>query len=104
LQGSHRGSRIATKADEKALGATTEEMLKALAEPHHCSYLNFGKGLTSQVPAETVLATEPPENHRKGLHVLYADKSVIWLDRAEAEKVLARLQQSASATQPTTQR
>ena len=70
-----------SSADEVARGTTIDEILKSFAEPHHCSYLYFGKGLTIEADGKTVLVTEPLENHRRRINVLHADKSVEWTGR-----------------------
>lgn len=85
--------------DEAATGATTRAVLADFATPHHCSYLYLGKGLSQPLPADRVIALEPLENHQgKGLNVLFGDMHVEWLDKAQADILLAKLALPASTT------
>jgi len=85
--------------EEPAIGATTQAVLADFATPHHCSYLYLGKGLSQPLPSDRVIALEPLENHQgKGLNVLFGDMHVEWLDKAQADILLAKLALPASTT------
>lgn len=85
--------------DEPAIGPTTQAVLADFATPHHCSYLYLGKGLSQPLPSDRVIALEPLENHQgKGLNVLFGDMHVEWLDKAQADILLAKLALPASTT------
>ena len=60
----------------------------------HCSYVYVGKGLiSSAADSQAVLAYEPLSNHHdKGIHVLYADLSVRFLQRYEAQQLIQQLE------------
>lgn len=86
--------------DDWPTGATTREIANNLMQPHHCSYIYFGKGLSTPVAPGRVIAAEQPENHDgKGMNVLFGDGQVKWVDKDEAAKLLATV---APVTQPTT--
>ena len=86
--------------DDPAFGATTQAVAANLTAPHHCSYVFLGKGLSQPTPSDRVIAYEPLEHHqRMGINVLFADMRVEWLDRTQAELLLARLKTPVSATQ-----
>ena len=84
--------------DEDATGATTQDVAADVSKPHHCSYIYLGKGLTQPVDSGRVIALEPLENHRRGINVVFADAHVEWLDKPEAEALLAKLGLSGPTT------
>jgi prepilin-type processing-associated H-X9-DG protein len=70
---------------------------------HHCSYTYLGKGLLAgTVDPNRVIAVESLINHGgTGIHVLYADGHVAWLEQKEAEQLLAKLEiPNGPATRP----
>jgi len=86
--------------DEWPPGATTREIANNLMQPHHCSYIYYGKGLSTPVASDRVIAAEPLENHDgEGMNVLFGDGQVKWVEKDEANKLLASV---APTTQPTT--
>ena len=94
-----------SSTDERALGQTPEELARNLtAAPGHLSYVYVGAGLTSAAAsAERVLAYENPHNHNnEGIHFLYGDAHTEFLDRKQAEQLIAKLRTAAPlpATRP----
>ena len=78
--------------DDTASGATTRQTLIDFAKPGHCSYIYLGRGLTSAVSAQHVIAYEPLSNHQNlGINVMYGDGHVDWLNKAEAEYLVGQL-------------
>jgi len=86
--------------DEPATGATTRELSDNFNQPNHCSYIYFGKGLSTPVDSNRVIAAEKPENHGGyGMNILFGDGHVEFENKDEAAKLLATV---APTTQPTT--
>ena len=82
--------------DEKALGATTQEVAANLSTKGHLSYIYVGAGLTKDSPAQSVVLYEPLLNHDEdGSNVLFADGHVEWASRKELATLIA-------TTRPTT--
>lgn len=78
--------------DTPATGPTTQAVLADFAKPGRCSYIYLGTGLTTAVAPNTPIACDRPNNHRgKGIHVLYADGTVNWLVKQQAEAFFANL-------------
>ncbi|HEX2971330.1 MAG TPA: DUF4190 domain-containing protein [Tepidisphaeraceae bacterium] len=91
-----------TTEDTPASGNTPAEVVAALAQPGHCSYVYLGAGLTPAAPPNTVLAYEKFTNHEKrGMHILYANRQIVWLDAKAAEKFITNLK--TQTTLPTSQ-
>lgn len=90
-------------ADTPAAGPTTQAVLTDFAKPGRCSYIYLGGGVTTASPANTPIACDQLENHDgKGIQVLYADGTVAWLGRTQAQAFLAILPPTAQhpATRP----
>ena len=78
--------------DERATGATPDELAKSLSEPGHLSYVYAAGRLKWPAPAGAVLAHERLENHSgDGINVLYGDGHVDFAGKAEADHLLAEL-------------
>ena len=80
--------------DERATGATLAEVMKSFqADPRCNSYVYAGAGLTAdRVTRDHVLAYEHLPNHNySGMNVLYGDGNVRWVEKAEAERLVAEL-------------
>ncbi len=78
--------------DEPAIGATTQAVIADFATPHHCSYVYLGKGLSQPLSSDRVMALESLVNHQgEGMNVLFGDMHVEWLDKAQADTLLAKL-------------
>ena len=78
--------------EEPAIGATTQAVLADFATPYHCSYIYLGKGLSQPLPSDRVMALESLKNHQeKGMNVLFGDMHIEWLDKAQADTLLAKL-------------
>jgi len=76
--------------DEVAGGATTREIADNLRRPNHCSYIYYGKGLSTPVAPECVIAAESLENHSgDGMNILFGDGHVLWCNKDQAVKLLA---------------
>ena len=80
--------------DERAAdGSTLQETAANLHAKGHLSYIYLGKGLTSQMPADFVLAYESVANHEnKGMNILFGDGHVAFIPRKDAVTLLAELQ------------
>lgn len=81
--------------DERAEGPTTQAVAAAVRTvPKHCSYVYLGGGHTHQTATSAfVLAYEHRHNHDdRGMNFLYGDGTVRWLDKPQADRVLAELQ------------
>lgn len=78
---------------EKALVATTQEAVQALASPKHCSYVYFPAPADAKsFPAETVLIVERLENHsHQGMNVLFGDGHAEWFDLKTSQFILNEL-------------
>jgi prepilin-type processing-associated H-X9-DG protein len=86
--------------DVPATGATTRELSDNFNQPNHCSYIFFGKGLSTPIAANRVIAAENLENHGgAGMNILFGDGHVEFENKDEAAKLLATV---SPATQPTT--
>lgn len=81
--------------DERAtIGLTTRaDADRVDSDPHHCSYVYTGASLSSAtVTPRHVLAYEGDRAHRGGgMNVQYGDGTVRWLEKAEADHVVAEL-------------
>lgn len=80
--------------DKRAEGPTTQAVATAVVTiPEHCSYVYLGGGHTYLTATpKHVLAYEHHRNHRgNGMNVLYGDGLVQWLDKPQADRVLAEL-------------
>lgn len=90
-------------AHRPAAGATTREIVANFRKDPkaHCSYVYLGATMHANLPAEHVVAYEPPENHcGEGMNVLYNDGHVEWADAAEAKWIISEL--SAGRNPPAT--
>jgi hypothetical protein len=80
--------------DHPARGQTLDEVIKSFrGDPRHNSYAYAAGELTADVVTrDHVLAYEHLPNHgHAGIHVLFGDGNVRWLDHAEAERLVAEL-------------
>ena len=58
-----------------------------------------GKGLSNPIDPQRVIAFEPLENHQRlGTNVLFGDMHTEWLDKVNAESLLAKLGNPGPAT------
>ena len=80
--------------DRRAPGETMEQVVKAFrVGAGHNSYVYAAAGLSADVATrDHVLAYEHWHNHgRDGMNVLFGDGNVRWLDREDAEYLVAEL-------------
>ncbi|HEX4795281.1 MAG TPA: hypothetical protein VH370_15910 [Humisphaera sp.] len=78
--------------DERAPGQTPGEQAAHLANSAHCSYIYYGKGKSTPLDKDAILALELPANHDgDGMNILYADGHVDWIDEPAAGEVLVKL-------------
>jgi prepilin-type processing-associated H-X9-DG protein len=80
--------------DERATGETLAEVMKSFhADARHNSYVYAAAGLSADVATrDHVLAFEQLPNHAyAGMNVLFGDGNVRWLDRADAERLVAEI-------------
>jgi prepilin-type processing-associated H-X9-DG protein len=80
--------------DETATGPSLDEVIQSFrTDPRRNSYAYAGGGLTADaVTRDHVLAYEHLPNHNHaGMNVLYGDGNVRWIERAEAEHLIAEL-------------
>ena len=83
-----------SSGDVPAAGPTTQAVATAVRTvPKHCSYVYLGGGHTYETAtSDHVLAYEHRRNHDdKGMNFLYGDGAVKWLDKPQADHVLAEL-------------
>lgn len=79
--------------DDRAKGETLDTLLEDFVRPGHCSYVYHGAGRTFPIPDKFILAHDRFVNHeREGMTILYADGSVVWLPKSEAEHALSELE------------
>ena len=70
-------------------GGTPQMLAAQIGNGKHCSYVYVGAGLSTTEGAATVVLYEPLADHRRqGMNVLFADGSVKWVDRADAQRIL----------------
>jgi hypothetical protein len=81
----------AASNDTSAVGPTTRAVAAQLSAGGHLSYVYTGKALTSESPANAVVAYERPGNHPGCFNVLRADGRVDRLTPQEGQKLLAEL-------------
>ena len=84
----------ASTGDDRSRGGTLDEVIKSFrADPRHNSYAYAAAGLTADaVTRDHVLAYEHLPNHaHAGMNVLFGDGNVRWLERADAERLVAEL-------------
>lgn len=85
----------------RSSASTLREAAADLSNPAHCSYIYAGKRMTSDAPAEAVLAYEPLENHQgDGINVLFGDGHTNFIGRAAAEKLIAELKAGHDPPEP----
>jgi hypothetical protein len=73
-------------------GATLAATAANVAVPGQLSYVILSKGFTDRATPDIVLAYEPLTNHQNiGMHVLFGDSHVEWLDEPRTQKLLAEL-------------
>ena len=79
--------------DDKATGATMQEIVADFGKPGRCSYVYLGAGMTPGVKGDVVVVYENFDNHEKeGMNVLYGDGAVKWMGKVEAEKMIKELE------------
>ena len=82
-----------SSSDDRATGATTEEVIAHLHEPHHVSYVYVGSNLMNTESAETVVAYENMKNHSgTGMNVLYGDGHVEFQSLQSAKWIASELE------------
>ena len=74
-----------------ALGPTTQASAANIHSGGHLSYIYLGKGFTSSVAPNVILAYEPLSNHGSGMNVLFGDGHVEFFHTAEATALIAEL-------------
>jgi hypothetical protein len=78
--------------DEKAIGATTQEVIARLAREEHLSYVYIPGALSGPNGAggaRRVVLYEPLDHHEDGITVCYTDGTTEFLAAEEAERFLA---------------
>ena len=78
-------------SDTRATGPTTRAVAANLEAGGHLSYVYCGRGMDMNAPATAVLAYERPGNHGDGMHVLFGDGHVEFLDAKRGRLLLAEL-------------
>ena len=87
--------------EDRAMGATTDEVIRHLHEPHHVSYTYIGSNLTNTASSETVIAYENVKNHRdSGMSVLYADGHVDFQTFRSARWITSELEAGHNPPRP----
>jgi len=95
---SHRWSDAIGKSEEELVGSLDDAMCP------YGSYVYVGGCLTSSSPPSSVVIYEKLQNHGDGINVLHLDGSVTWLNKADAEKLIAGYANyKPHSTQPTPQ-
>jgi prepilin-type processing-associated H-X9-DG protein len=88
--------------DTPAPGNTPQAQAAGPSKGGHLSYVYVGKGMTSRIltspgAGRTVVAYEPIANHRNdGSNVLFADGHVEFLTAAQAQPLIASLQNKSA--------
>jgi prepilin-type processing-associated H-X9-DG protein len=76
--------------DMPATGTDPIEAIRHINDPHRCSYTYFGKGLSTPVDPNRVIAAEKEEYHEgEGMNILFGDGHVNFVNTDEADKLLA---------------
>lgn len=71
--------------------ATRATLSSGIASGQHCSYIYLGKGLENDASGDTVVMYEPlADHHRSGMNVLFADGRVEFLNRDDAQPIIAQ--------------
>lgn len=79
--------------DVPATGPTTQSLAVDLARPHHDSFVYVGKGMTSSVSPDAVVAYQWPINSRgMGPFVLYGDGHVDEVNEQGIYQIISKLQ------------
>jgi hypothetical protein len=71
---------------------TDAQLFSSLDDPNdpHAGYIYAGGGLGKTSAPDAILIYESIENHHDGIHVLYVDGRVAWLDGKAARAEIAR--------------
>jgi hypothetical protein len=81
--------------DKVAPGATPAEQAANLeSKAGHQSYVYTGKGLTAQAMADNallVIAYEPLKHHGDGIHVLFADGKIVFVEKTLAAQLIGEM-------------
>ena len=86
-----------------ALGPTTQATAANIHSGGHLSYIYLGKGFTSSVAPNVILAYEPLSNHYgNGMNVLFGDGHVEFIHTAEATALIAELTTGHNPPRPPT--
>jgi prepilin-type processing-associated H-X9-DG protein len=87
--------------DERAIGPTTQAVIRDFQKPGHNSYVYVAAGASDQSNSSTfVLAYEPIGHHGPGTNILYGDGHVAYVTRPEAARVLSELQSGFNPPRP----
>ncbi len=79
--------------DTKATGNTPQAIVTDMAGGGHLSYVYVGKGMTSNVSPEAVVAYEPFSNHAdEGTNVLFGDGHVAFLNKRRADRMIKQVE------------
>ena len=81
---------------------TPEEVIEVTQWGLKSAFVYAGAGLSTGVAPDTVLVYERLKNHEWGIHVLYPDGRIEWLNEDRAEKLIAAMQRKPPASGPTT--
>jgi len=79
--------------DSPSAKPTTREQATEIDSGKHCSYIYLGRVLTAnQVTPDCVIVYEPLSNHGgDGMHVLFGDGHVEWIDKSHAASILKQV-------------
>ena len=89
---------------DRPVNGGTDAMIHEFRQPGACSYVYaLGSMPASSVTPEHVVAYEGLSNHKRlgsGMHVVYGNNTVAWLDVAQAGHVISELQAGHNPPRP----